>query len=77
MMSDGKGGPRRTGAEYFGSVAGTEGASAARFCHSVKKRRSAISASSATTNPSVAQPRRFNVNLQILEASNPISSAIS
>src|SRR4029078_4335351 len=77
MTSDCEGGPRRTGAEYFDSVGGIEGASAARFCHSAKKRRSAVSASSATTNPSVAQPRRFKVHLQVLEASNPISSAIS
>src|SRR5512147_1296267 len=77
ITSDGKGGPRRTGVEYFSSVTGTEGLSAERFCHSAKKRRSAVSASSATTNPSVVQPRRFKVHLQILEASNPISSAIS
>src|SRR6185312_6577709 len=77
MTSDGEGGPRRTGAEYLGSVAGNEGASATCFCHSAKKRRSAVSASSATTKPSVAQPRRFKVHLQILEASNPISSATS
>src|ERR1041384_5488676 len=77
MTSEGDGGPRRTSAEYFGSVAGAEGASVARFCHSAKKRRSAVSASSATTKPSVIQPRRFKVHLRMLEASNPMSNAIS
>src|SRR4029079_9549393 len=77
MTSDGDGAPRRTGVEYFDSVAEAEGASAARFCHSEKNRRSAFSVSSATTKPSVVQPRRFRVHLQMLEASNPISSAIS
>src|SRR5690242_17728534 len=77
MMPDGEGGPRRTGVECFASAAGAEGASTARFCHSAKKRRSAVSAFTATTKPSVAQPRRFKVHLQMLEASSPISSAIS
>src|SRR5262245_54626335 len=77
MTSDGEGAPRCTGVEYFGPVAEAKGASAVRFCHSPKKRRSAVSAPSATTKLSVVQPRRFKVHLQILEASNPISSAIS
>src|SRR5690348_7802019 len=75
MTSEGDGEPRHIGAEYFGSTAAAE--SAARFCHSAKKRRSAVSASSATTKPTVTHRRRFKVHLQMLEASNPISSAIS
>src|SRR4029077_1143803 len=57
MTSDGGGGPRRAGVEYFGSgaVGGLGGEPAARLLHSPKKRRSAISASSPTTKPSMVQ----------------------
>src|SRR5512143_3559791 len=78
MTSDGEGGPLRTGVEYFGSVeSGVEDASAPRFCQSAKMRRSAISASSPTTKPSVVHPRRVNVQRQMLDTSNPISNAMS
>src|SRR4029077_7716738 len=79
MTSDGDGGPRRAGVEYFGSgaVGGLGGEPAARLLHSPKKRRSAISASSPTTKPSMVQPRRARVQRHMLGASKPISNAIN
>src|SRR6185295_16724099 len=79
MTSDGDGGPRRIGVEYLGSgeAGGLGGAPAARLPHSPKKRRSAISASSPITKPSMVQPRRARVQRHMLGASKPISNAIS
>src|SRR4249920_1333100 len=77
MTSDGDGGPRRTGAVYPGSNGLGGDGGAARLVHSEKKRCSAISVSSPTTNPRVVQPRRVKVQRQMLDASKPISKAIN
>src|SRR5215510_5644322 len=78
ITSERDGGPRRTGVKYVGSVAaGTGGGEfVARFVQSAKKRCSAISVSSPTTNPSVVHLRRARVQRQMLGASKPISRAI-
>src|SRR5262249_53494755 len=77
ITSDGEGGPRRIGVEYLGSSgAAAAGGEMRVFAHSVKKRCSAISASSPTTKPSVTQPRRVSVQRQLLGASKPINKAI-
>ncbi len=79
MTSDGDGGPRRTGRRisWFGRSRWRGRSFGRALAPFAKKRRSAISASSPTTKPSVVQPRRVKVQRQMLDASKPISKAMS
>ncbi len=80
MTSRPVGGPRRTGTVSVGRrrrTAAPCGAAAGRSVHCAKKRRSALSRSSPTTKPSVAQPRRASVQRRMVAASKPTRSAIA